>query len=111
MSDAFLKPDGAVFGPVAGGGMTLVAKVLSHVQPDMSKLPEQRVAIRDEIKGQKGRERNGLFDAGVRSTLEKEGKIRIHNDVMLRLWRATMPIAPHAARRCWIFITMTDRKS
>ncbi len=85
VSDAFLKPDGAVFGPVAGGGMTLVAKVLSHVQPDMSKLPEQRVAIRDEIKSQKGRERNGLFDAGVRSTLEKEGKIKIHNDVMLRL--------------------------
>jgi hypothetical protein len=85
VADAFGRPDGTVFGPVSGGGTTVVAKVLAHVQPDMSKLPEQRAQIRDEIKGQKGRDRNTLFDAGLRDQLVKEGKIKYHNDVMMRL--------------------------
>ncbi|HLK69431.1 MAG TPA: peptidyl-prolyl cis-trans isomerase [Bryobacteraceae bacterium] len=85
VGDAFGRPDGAIVGPLSGGGTTLVAKVIAHVQPDMSKLPEQRVQIRDEIKGQKGRDRNSLFDAGLRDTLVKEGKIKYHNDVISRL--------------------------
>lgn len=83
--DAFSRPDGAVFGPVGGGGSTVVAKVLAHVQPDLSKLPEQRAQIRDEIKGQKGRDRNTMFDAGLRDTLVKQGKIKYHKDVIDRL--------------------------
>jgi len=85
VADAFTRPDGTILGPVNAGGTTLVAKVLTHVQPDMSKLPEQRVAIRDEIKGQKGRDRNTLFDAGLKDALVKQGKIKYHNDVIARL--------------------------
>ena len=91
VSDAFTRPDGTVFGPVSGGGTTLVAKVLAHAQPDLSKLPEQRVQIRDEIKGQKGRDRNTLFDAGLRDTLVKQGKIKYHNDVISRLLASYRP--------------------
>jgi len=89
--EAFGRPDGAVFGPVAGGGATVVAKVLTHVQADLSQLPEQRVQIRDEIKGQKGRDRNSLFDAGLKDSLVKEGKIKYHNDVIGRLLASFRP--------------------
>jgi hypothetical protein len=76
---------------VNSGGTTFVAKVLSHVQPDLSKLPEERVKIRDEIKGQKGRDRNTLFDAGLKDTLVKQGKIKYHNDVLSRLLASYRP--------------------
>ena len=51
----------------------------------------QRVQIRDEIKGQKGRDRNTLFDAGLRDTLVKQGKIKYHNDVISRLLASYRP--------------------
>ena len=41
--------------------------------------------FRDEIKSQKGRDRNQLFDAGVKDALIKDGKIKYHNDVLTRL--------------------------
>jgi len=91
VSDAFVRPDGTILGPVNSGGTTFVAKVLSHVQPDLSKLPEERVKIRDEIKGQKGRDRNTLFDAGLKDTLVKQGKIKYHNDVLSRLLASYRP--------------------
>ncbi|MBZ5626824.1 MAG: peptidyl-prolyl cis-trans isomerase [Acidobacteriia bacterium] len=83
--EAFSRPDGSVFGPVATGDATAVVKVIAHIPPDLSKLPEQRVQIRDEIKGQKGRDRNALFDAGLRDALIKQGKIKYHQDVVARL--------------------------
>src|SRR2546430_10202179 len=45
-------------GPVSTGDATIVAKVAGHVPPDMSKLQEQRSAIRDELKRQKAQERS-----------------------------------------------------
>jgi hypothetical protein len=63
----------------------VVAVVIAHIHPDLSKLPEQRAAIRDEIKSQKARERNSLFEAGVKDALTKQGKIKIHQDVLSRL--------------------------
>ena len=41
--------------------------------------------IRDEIKSQRARERNTLFETGVRDMLIKEGKIKINQDVINRL--------------------------
>ena len=76
--DAFSKPDGSVVGPISTTDATVVARVISHVAPDMSKLPEQRVAIRDDLKRQKAQQRNALFDAGLRDALIKQGKIKYH---------------------------------
>ena len=53
--------------------------------PDMSKLAEQRTTIRDELKGQKGRDREALFESSLREALIKQGKIKIHQDVINRL--------------------------
>ena len=63
----------------------VVAKVIAHTQPDMSKLPQQRAAIRDDLKSQKSARRNTLFEAGLRDALVKEGKIKYHQDVIKRL--------------------------
>jgi peptidyl-prolyl cis-trans isomerase D len=85
VQEGFTRPDGTVFGPISTPDATVVAKLLQHVDPDLSKLPEQRVALRDEIKSQKARDRDSLFEAGLRQALIKQGKIKIHQDVIDRL--------------------------
>jgi peptidyl-prolyl cis-trans isomerase D len=86
VSEAFTRPDGTVFGPVGvPDGGTIVAKVVSHGGADLSQLPAQRNIIRDEIKSQRARERNTLFESGVKDMLIKQGKIKIHQDVINRL--------------------------
>jgi phage host-nuclease inhibitor protein Gam len=62
-----------------------VAKVVEKIPADLSALASQRTAIRDQIKSEKGRVRNYLFEQGVRDELTKEGKIKVHQDVIDRL--------------------------
>ena len=85
VSAAFTKPDGAVFGPIALADGRVIVKVLSHIAPDMSQMEAQRSGVRDELKSKKARERNELFEAGLREQLIKEGKVKIHQDVVNRL--------------------------
>jgi len=86
ISEGFGKPDGTVLSPVTTPDRaTIVAKVVGHIDPDMFQLPAQRTAIRDEIKSQRARDRNMLFETGVKDMLIKEGKIKIHQDVLNRL--------------------------
>ncbi len=86
VSEGFSKPDGTVFGPVGtpDGGI-IVSKVISHGGADLSQLAAQRSTLRDEIKSQRARERNTLFETGVKDLLIKQGKIKIHQDVINRL--------------------------
>ena len=85
VSAAFTKPDGAVFGPIPLSDGRVIVKVLSHIAPDMSQMEAQRSGVRDELKSKKARERNELFEAGLREQLIKEGKVKIHQDVVNRL--------------------------
>jgi peptidyl-prolyl cis-trans isomerase D len=85
LQEAFLRPDGAIVGPIATPDGTVIAKVVEHIQPDMSKLAAERATIRDELKSQKARDRNSLFEAGVRDELARQGKIKIYQDVINRL--------------------------
>jgi hypothetical protein len=86
MTEGFTRPDGTVFGPMGlPDGGTIVAKVISHTGADLSLLPIQRAAIRDEIKSQRARDRNTLFESGLKDMLIKQGKIKIHQDVINRL--------------------------
>jgi parvulin-like peptidyl-prolyl isomerase len=91
LGDAFGKPDGALFGPLSTGNGTIVGKVLQHIPPDMSKLPEQRATIRDQIKGEKARDRSTLFEAGLRDDLTRRGVIKIHKNVMNTLMAQYRP--------------------
>ena len=45
----------------------------------------ETAGLRDELKSKKARERNELFEAGLREQLVKEGKVKIHQDVVNRL--------------------------
>jgi parvulin-like peptidyl-prolyl isomerase len=86
VSEGFSKPDGTVFGPVGTpDGGTIVAKVISHSGADLSQMAAQRNTIRDEIKSERARERSTLFESGVKDALIKQGKIKIHQDVITRL--------------------------
>jgi hypothetical protein len=85
INEAFGKPDGSVFGPVNMPDGALVGKVVAHVAPDMSKLAQERSTIRDQIKGEKARDRATLFEAGLRDALIKQGTIKIHQNVINNL--------------------------
>jgi peptidyl-prolyl cis-trans isomerase D len=82
---AFDKPDGFIFGPSNAGDGTLVGKVIERVAPDMSKLAQERNTIRDQIKGEKARDRATLFEAGLRETLTKQGVIKVHQNAISSL--------------------------
>ena len=83
--DGFKLPDGSVFGPILLSSGTVIAKVIAHTAPDMSGMQAERAKIRDEIKTQRARERDTLFETGVKDMLIKQGKIKIHQDVINRL--------------------------
>ena len=85
LAEGFRSPDGSVIGPIGTPDGQVVAKVVAHVPADTSKLAEQRTAIRDELKTQKAREREAMFEDGLRESLIKSGKIKIHKEVINRL--------------------------
>jgi len=83
--EGFTLPDGTVFGPLGTPQGFVVAKAIEHVPADMSQWAASRDAIRDEIKSQRARDRNMLFETGVREALRQQGKIKYHQDVIDRL--------------------------
>ncbi|MDQ6662890.1 MAG: peptidylprolyl isomerase [Acidobacteriota bacterium] len=85
LPDAFLKPAGSLFGPISAQGAQVVAKVLSQTAPNLGTLATQSANVRDELKQKKAKERMALFEEGVRQRLIKEGKVKIHQDVINRL--------------------------
>jgi peptidyl-prolyl cis-trans isomerase D len=85
VQEAFNKPKGAVIGPISTPDSTVVLKVISHTDDDLSKLADERSAIREELKRQKARDRNALFESGLKEMLTKEGTIKKREDVITRL--------------------------
>jgi peptidyl-prolyl cis-trans isomerase D len=83
--EIFAKPAGTVFGPTMVGTDPVVGKITARVAPNMAELAAQTAAVRDDIKHTKARERDALFEDGVREQLIKEGKIKVHPDVLKRL--------------------------
>jgi len=85
IQEAFRDPDGTVFGPIPTPDATIVVKVVSRTEPDMSKLAEQRNTIRDDLKSQKAREVDGIFESGLREALIRQGKIKMYPEVIKRM--------------------------
>ncbi len=83
--EIFTKPAGTVFGPTSIGMYRVVGKVSARIDPNLAELPAQTDSIREEIKKTKARERNALFEDGLRQQLTKDGKIKIHMDVLKRV--------------------------
>jgi peptidyl-prolyl cis-trans isomerase D len=85
LGDAFKAKDGSIVGPVPAADGKAVIEVVSHTPADMANFAAQQATLRDELKNKDSRERMGLFEAGVRKALEKDGKIKIHQDTITRL--------------------------
>jgi hypothetical protein len=86
LPDPFTKPVGSIIGPNGIAADTkVVCKVVEKIPADLSGLASQRLAIRDQLKNEKGRARNALFEEGVRDALTEEGKIKIHQAVIDRM--------------------------
>lgn len=85
LPDAFTKPVGTVFGPITAQGNRVIAKVTARTPPDMSKFATTSASIRDEIKSKRARERNAIFEDGVRQRLTQEGKIKTNQDAITRV--------------------------
>lgn len=83
--ETFTKPVGTIFGPTPIGTYRVVGKITTRVPANMAELGIQTEIIRDEIKRTKARERNALFEDGLRQQLTKDGKIKIHTDVLKRI--------------------------
>jgi peptidyl-prolyl cis-trans isomerase D len=82
---AFGDAVGAILNPIPMADGTVVAKVVQRADADMSKLPEQRAQIVESLKGDKARERNTLFEAGLISELERQGVVKLHPEVVQRI--------------------------
>jgi peptidyl-prolyl cis-trans isomerase D len=85
LAEGFSRPDGAVIPPVGTPDGTVVAKVIAHLPPDMSKFEAEKNTIRDQIKSDKARDRGTLFEAGLREALTKQGKIKIRQQAIQNL--------------------------
>jgi hypothetical protein len=83
--EIFTKPAGTIFGPTMVGTDPVVGKITGRIEPNMAELPVQTASLRDDIKHTKARERDALFEDGIKEQLIKEGKIKIHTDVLKRL--------------------------
>lgn len=85
LQDAFSKPIGTIVGPASIPDGRVVAVVKAKTPAELTGLAAERDTIREEIKSRKARERNALFEDGVRQRLTEDGKIRIYQDVVNRL--------------------------
>ena len=85
LSDAFTKPDGALIGPVSVPGGRVIAKVVSKTSADLAQLPAETSQIREQLKQEKIRDRQTMFEDGLKRRLQDEGKLKIHQDVITRL--------------------------
>jgi hypothetical protein len=83
--EAFTNPGGTVLNPVPMPEATVVAKVVQHADADMSKLAENRGQIVESLKGDKARERNTIFEAGLLAELQRKGVVKLHPDVVARI--------------------------
>jgi hypothetical protein len=81
----FENPVGDILGPQTLDNQRVVAKIVSKTEPDTAAMATQITAIRNDLKQKLARERNQIFEDGVRQTLEKEGKIKVHKDVIDRI--------------------------
>lgn len=85
LQQAFSSPVGGVFGPVQINGTYFICKVEAKNPADMSKLAAESDSIRTDLRQRKSRERMDLFIDSLKTALLKQGKVKVHQDVLNRL--------------------------
>jgi peptidyl-prolyl cis-trans isomerase D len=83
--DAFTQPVGTVLKAVEMGGQVFLVKVTGKVEADLGKLAAERSQVVLSLKQRKARERDDLFKDGIMTQMIKEGKIKMHQDVIQRI--------------------------
>jgi peptidyl-prolyl cis-trans isomerase D len=84
--DAFTKPEGALFGPVAvANSQELVGKVVGKTPANPADLAKQMEGIRAELKQKKASDRSTMFEAGLKKRLTDQGKLKINQAALNRL--------------------------
>jgi len=85
VEEAFSLEPGALFGPVTVGDQKFICKVAAKKPADMSGLAAERDSIVETLKQRKARERVEIMQQNLRDVLVKQGKLKIHQDVINRL--------------------------
>ncbi len=85
VDEAFALPVGQLFLSQKLNERRFICKVVARTPADMSQFAAQRDALLQQAKNTKARERLELLQEGIRDQLIKEGKIKIHQDVINRL--------------------------
>lgn len=85
LEDAFTKPIGTVVGPVNIMNRMVVYKILDQQKVDVTKLPQERLAIAAQIKKRKASQAYALFMDSVMTRLVAEGKVKKYDDNVKRL--------------------------
>jgi peptidyl-prolyl cis-trans isomerase D len=84
-SVAFTMKAGDISGPIQGGPNGVVLKVLEMQEPTPEQIKQGWDKAKDALLEQKRQEYENLYVENLRSTLEKEGKIKINKTEMERL--------------------------
>jgi hypothetical protein len=66
----------------------LVCKVVGQTPADMTKLGEQRDAIARTLREDKLKRRTELLQDSLRNALYKEGKLKVHQDTINKLFES-----------------------
>jgi peptidyl-prolyl cis-trans isomerase D len=85
VDQAFTAPVGQVFVSQKVNEQRFICRVVARTPADMSQLVAQRDTLLRQVKNTKARERLEILREGIRDQLIKEGKIKIHQDVINRL--------------------------
>ncbi|MGA2904137.1 MAG: peptidyl-prolyl cis-trans isomerase [Candidatus Korobacteraceae bacterium] len=84
-SVAFTMKAGEISGPIQGGPNGVVLRILQVQEPDPDQIKQGWDKAKDALLERKRQEYEGLYVENLRSTLEKEGKIKINKKEMERL--------------------------
>lgn len=88
VKEAFAKGVGAVVGPLDVMGRDIVYQVASKTPADMAAFAAEKENIRGTIRQQRANERLSLFMDSVTTKLKAEGKLKVNNDLVLKLAQA-----------------------
>jgi len=82
---AFTMKTGEISGAIQGGPNGVVLKILEVQEPSPDQIKQGWDKAKDTLLEQKRQEYENLYIENLRSTLEKEGKIKINKKEMERL--------------------------
>jgi peptidyl-prolyl cis-trans isomerase D len=88
VKEAFTKGVGAVVGPLDVMGRDIVYQVAAKTPADMAAFAAEKENIRGTIRNQRANERLNLFMDSVTTKLKAEGKLKVNNDLVLKLAQA-----------------------